>query len=370
VEKFWLEAYRILVGLRMFLKNDIVHHDLKHPNMVYNEKTNRIAFIDFGLMTKKSTIMKHCRENTYGYGTFHWSFPWELYYLNRPRYLSIAAANGQVKLNKIKDFIDLIKMGPDANRFSSSVSTFLNNILDPKASTAEKDDETRIYIKAYSKFLNEIKPEPEEYEKILKQSVETIDSYGVGMGFMYVLHRCGRFLEDDIYEDLHRLFTNMTWPIVTHRNTVDETIADYQEIMENEGLMAKYKKRFDSNGKMVDDVPLPPSIERAIKSIRPRDVLIPPRELSRHLTSPVRQCPDGKEYNPFTKRCVKPCKAEHSRDANFKCRKTRKEHSSQASTEKQKPCPAGKERNPTTKRCVKTCKAGYHRNANFKCVKN
>ena len=32
-------------------------------------------------------------------------------------------------------------------------------------------------------------------------------------------------------------------------------------------------------------------------------------------------------------------------------------------------CPQGKERNPLTKRCVKKCKTGYYRNEKFKCVK-
>lgn len=368
VEKFWLEAYRILLGLKMFLENDVVHHDLKQHNMVYNEKTNRIAFIDFGLMSKKSTIMTQCRENRYGFGQFHWSLPWELYYLNRPQYLNIAAANGQVKLGKIDTMIHLIKMGPTANRFSTAVSTFLNIIFDQAASTKQKEDIMHSKLENYSHFLKNMEPEMEEYNKILEKSVSTIDSYGVGMAFLHVLHRCKRFLSPGMYDSLSRLFDGMIYPDPNIRTTVDIAIADYREIMEYMGILSKNKKRFDVDGQLVDDVPLPPSIERAIKDIEVSDILIPPRELGLYMVSPIRQCPDGKEYNPFTKRCVKTCKAGDERDAmTFKCKKSKQRSAKRSAIVKQ--CPAGKERNPKTGRCVKECKPGHARDADFKCVK-
>ena len=368
VEMFWLEAYRVLLGLKRFLENDVVHHDLKHPNLVYNEKTNRINFIDFGLMTKKSTIMELCKENRYGFGQFHWSFPWELYYLNRPQYLNIAAANGQVKINKIETILDLIKMGPGKNRFGTAVSTFLYIVQDPAMSNIKKEKDMHSRLRDYSTFLKNMKPEMAEYENMLEKSVNTIDSYGVGLGFMYVLHMSKRFLTKAMYIALAKLFDGMIYPDPNVRTTVDKAIADYRDIMEHGGLLTKYKKRFDSDGIMVDDVPLPPSIERAIESIDVKDVHIPPRELSLHLTSPIRNCPDDKEYNPFTKRCVKKCKPGHQRDAStFKCKKIKDARAKRSKTVKQ--CPAGKERNPKTGRCVNECKAGYHRDSDFKCVK-
>ena len=39
--------------------------------------------------------------------------------------------------------------------------------------------------------------------------------------------------------------------------------------------------------------------------------------------NPVK-CPEEKEFNPTTKRCVKKCKVGHERNEDFKCKKTKK----------------------------------------------
>ena len=79
-------------------------------------------------------------------------------------------------------------------------------------------------------------------------------------------------------------------------------------------------------------------------------------------------CPEDKERNPKTKRCVSKCKPGYTRNEDFRCIKIKQPH---AVVDKESlPCPEGKERNPKTRRCVAKCKPGYVRNSEFKCVKN
>ena len=78
MEKFWIEAHRMFLGITKFLEAGIVHHDLKHKNIVYNEEQNRINFIDFGLMTTVDTIKNESRDSNYGFSIRHWSFPPEM----------------------------------------------------------------------------------------------------------------------------------------------------------------------------------------------------------------------------------------------------------------------------------------------------
>ena len=89
--------------------------------------------------------------------------------------------------------------------------------------------------------------------------------------------------------------------------------------------------------------------------------------MSKLATSP--QCPEGKEYNPFTRRCVKKCKSGYKRDRNFKCKRI---------TLKKRDCPEGKVLNQKTNRCVnkkktvkKICPEGKSLNPKTnRCVKN
>ena len=79
-------------------------------------------------------------------------------------------------------------------------------------------------------------------------------------------------------------------------------------------------------------------------------------------------CPSNKERNPNTQRCVLKCKDGFERNAEFKCKKTRKVKS-KSKSKSPKSCPPDKELNPRTRRCVNKCKPGFTRNAHFKCRK-
>jgi len=71
---FLVEGIRLLEGLELFLDNDIIHHDLKSQNIVYNQSKNRVNFIDFGLMDNMKNIRSQASHSDYGYD-IHWSFP-------------------------------------------------------------------------------------------------------------------------------------------------------------------------------------------------------------------------------------------------------------------------------------------------------
>lgn len=58
LENFWLDMARLIYGSKVLMDNDIVHHDLKQQNIVYNEKNGRVNFIDFGLMMTTKEMLK------------------------------------------------------------------------------------------------------------------------------------------------------------------------------------------------------------------------------------------------------------------------------------------------------------------------
>ena len=88
----------------------------------------------------------------------------------------------------------------------------------------------------------------------------------------------------------------------------------------------------------------------------------------------IKKCPEGKELNPITNRCVKKCKEGEVRNPTTgKCEKNKHQKSKDLPNLllNSKKCPEGKELNPITNRCVKKCKEGEVRNPTTgKCEKN
>ena len=365
MEKFWLEAHRILVGLKVFIDNDIVHHDMKQHNIVYNETKNRLNFIDFGLMTSKTKLITSLRNSSHWLADYHWSFPLEIAFLNKSIYDAVSYKSHNAKTQYCKNVLTAIHSDPNA-KSSQAISTFFSMITNHRKGTAEHKQAFVVFLKGFNQTIfDKIIPGQDKYEIFVNKSVNTIDSYGVGMAFMVVLiHGFHLMTNDDFVKDLAELFHLMFQPDLALRLEIGDILTQYEACLGKHGILQKYDKHFIDH-KLMDGPVLPPAIVQAIAQVDVADVLLSPAELVDVALSPVKDCGAGKEFNRTTKRCVNVCKAGFSRDPAFKCKKNK-------TVKKQKSirdCPDGKERNPKTKRCVNTCKPGYSRDPDFKCKK-
>lgn len=348
IELFWLECLRLFYGLKVFHDNGIVHHDLKPQNIVYNQETHRLNYIDFGFMTKKKTLVDTATSSTNWLGDkHHWSFPLENVYWNRAKYME-AADSGLDANDAYMEFEDLV---------NASCRHFFVSIL---PANANKEKISKLSRRAtVAAFETIIEFEPSDYNRFLNASVDTVDSYGVGIALMYVLNRSRHLLSMELTAKLHDLFlVDMLNPKVYMRLTPDQLLATYEDILQNSGLLEQHNRSIENHLIVVGK----PSAFKAIAEIAGSEFLVIPKSDKEMSIEIVRQCPDGKEFKPTTKRCVKSCKAGYARNAAFKCikNKTRKSASS-------KKCADGKQRNPITGRCVKDCKPGYLRDKMFKC---
>ena len=349
MELFWLETSRLFMGLKVFQDNKILHHDLKHQNIVYNEKLNRLNFIDFGFMTKKDLIVQQAKNSLYMLATdFHWSFPWEFAFINYDSYKYISKNSRTMKEREY--YVEQI---------NNNCQYFFKSILPTNLTSDEYQLAIQKMLKQFYVMLIEL--EPKDYEKFLNKSIDTFDSYGVGIALLYVLNRTGKFIDNDLFEKLGYLFVNMVSPNVYSRYSVDELLHQYENIMLDSGLLEKHKKSYYDHI-LVKGTPIPATIQNDISNISKESFMIPRNKIIPTEISTKRLCPDGKEYKVSTKRCVNKCKDGYTRDANFKCIKDRTQ-------KKYKICPKGKQRNPLTNRCVKDCKPGYLRDKTFKCRK-
>lgn len=345
IELFWVEVVRLFYGLKVFYDNGFIHHDLKHQNIVYNQEDNRVNFIDFGFMTKKKTVINSAKKSDYWLAeNHHWSFPLENVFWNKNTYMKYT--NNTIAR-------------ADARSLAKSIGTkcyaFFRSIVPVNYHNPELNKLIVMTGTRSIDLMNDF--QPSKYNEFLEKSVDTIDSYGLGMGLTYVLQRSKHLLSPELFENLYNLIIEMTNPNLFARLTPDQLLANYEDLLETSGLLQKHNKHIE-NHLAVDGKP---SNKAPITEISGKEFLVIPKDIPKLNVEITRQCPDGKEFNPLTKRCVKTCKQGYSRTAEFKCAKNKTRKASV------KICPPGKQRNPITNRCVKDCKPGYLRDKMFKC---
>lgn len=352
IELFWLEVSRLFRGLNAFKKNGIVHHDLKHQNIVYNKETNRINFIDFGFMTDKDSIINKSKNSDYWLSQqHHWSFPIEIVLLNKDTYNRYADGNVYTLANDLASVTDDL---------SDQLGYFFECVSDFKPNTTEYNNVTGKFIRKFFKLSKNLNHT--DYDNFINKSVDTIDSYGVGIALLVMLRKSKHLLDKTFSMRAFTLFMNMVHPNVYSRIDTDVLMNEYEDLLSEQGFLKGHNMTFD-NHRLVSGIEIPSAIEKTINLIVKDTSKVSKSDLKiisiNH--EPTRVCPPGKEYKPTTKRCVKTCKNGYVRNANFKCvrDKTRKTV---------KKCPSGKELNPNTNRCRIQCKPGKTRNDKGNCV--
>jgi serine/threonine protein kinase len=358
IESFWLEAHRIFLGLKLFIDHKIIHHDLKPQNLVYNKKTNRINFIDFGFMTTQQKIIKSSSRSDNHLSIFHWSFPLEMTFYNKNKYIEHAKKKVSDKLAVYNKIIDDFKNAKDIPS-SNAMRTFFSFVLNK--SSPKYDILLDRYLKDYYLMLTHNMNYVTKYKEFIQKSVDTIDIYGVGIAFMYILNRTSHLLgpsADKFYE----LFYLMVCPDLNKRLDIDTLLVKYETLLQDTGILGRFNKHFD-NHEVKHGQMIPKSVLNKIDSIDKKDVVLSTRERKDILLSPaVFACPPGNVFTPKTYNCVKiktPKKCPTGKVLNPKTNrcikiKTRK-------TTSLKKCPAGKVLNPKTNRCIKikTAKRQY-----------
>ena len=320
VGDFWLDTHKLLIGLKLFLANDIVHHDLKAENIVYNKKTRSISFIDFGHMRPLSTFVKYASENKSGIADEHWSYPWDNQFITKRKYHKLATLDDDIKIKYASLFIYQNMNNPNTEygAFMHLILPKNNSLLKDTKYSADEIEELKIenqieyYRRDYLDFL--LKSTPEKYDAFLKKATETFDLFGVGLAIAFAWQQTAHILLHTPINvaTLNGAIFGMIRPDVYDRYDLDTALGVYEKILEP--LAESKGLEFQNNilkPKVAIDVPIvkpkPRSEEQFEKMTRKADAKL------------KGFCPPGKVLNPLTGRCVKECGPGQYRNAQFRC---------------------------------------------------
>jgi serine/threonine protein kinase len=373
-DKFWLEVHHLIKGLKFFKDNGIVHNDIKPQNILFNPTDGSLKYIDFGLMRTKEEVINSSKRDDNYLGIFHWSYPFDCGFMNVSKYNAYKNLSIDKKMKLSDEMVSMIADKKKTNTFNLPIKhpeafqilfTYLN-LNNTRPSTSTQFGYINSFFIEFDKLIAK-----NSYNVVLDKITDSIDVFGLGFTLQFIANcfkRCNALNLQD-YQRLSIFFHKMyDFNPATRVIDIDDLISEYENILIEIGVLTRLKKSFQNNN-LVNKLPAPASI---------LNIVSPPQKLSPELQAFADKdaieisvkCPPDKEFNPISKRCVKKCKPGFTRNAEFKCKKTRKVKSKSKSKSKSpKSCPPDKEVNPRTRRCVNKCKPGFTRNAHFKCRK-
>ena len=309
MELFWIEFHRVFMGIQLFLKNGIIHYDMKPQNIVYNQSTNRINIIDFGLMRNINDVIDNSGKSENHLAVYHWSYPFECNFHNKKEFDDFVTLSNDAKQN----YYDRILNNLNKKKDTSSFRNFFSFVIDPYDAN---DNQSKMIQRYMDGFLNLIINEIKNYNHFLRSSLETVDVYGTGIAIAYVNNMTKHLLDEKMTNDLNELVFYMTTPVLSQRYTIEQCIQRFEEILKIHNITQKHKIGFKNN-KLVK------TKSDNKKMINANTIILSKRERSSgEVNHGNINCPSGSEFDNTTKKCYKKC-------------------------------PKGKIRSNTTRRCVK-----------------
>jgi hypothetical protein len=363
INRFWLEAHRTLMGVKTFLDNGVLHHDLKPQNIVYNEETGRINFIDFGLMQNKNMIITEAIKSKYGFSNYHWSFPMECKFLNLKSYDKYADKSDKFKNDHLKSIAGSLKEG-GGTEASDAIRFFLYYTTNKEGNILNNEKVAKQILKQFGEtLLHVVTPGVVPYEIMVNKCLDTFDLYGLGLGLLNVLRNAYQIMDIKLVVDLEKLFLDMTCANVMKRIDINTAITRYEDIMDKRNILKQFNKHF-KNHELIDGPLIPIVLEKKIEEASAKAEPVSDKEVNKLLAeNPEALEPQhAEQLMPKKKKLIIRVVEKTPNSQNLQSEKRSAGLESKGIT-----CPEGKEMNPKTRRCVKKCKEGESRNDKFEC---
>ena len=218
--------------------------------------------------------------SVYRRAKLHFNYPPELHFINRNKYITLTGLSGEDKESDIEILADQI----------DEKCSYLFKLIKPV-------NPQWFYSELSNMILDDLTAT--NYNDFLKKTVDTIDVYGVGLTFLYVLRYFEGYMPETVVLRMRTLFKFAIHPNVFLRLTPEKLLSDYDDIMKKwpAEKSASSSHALSAVAEIQLDLPSAAPAPASAKSV----------------------CPPNKEWNPKTRRCNKKCGKNSHRNENFKC---------------------------------------------------
>ena len=223
IETFWKDAIRLFRGIQVFQQYDLIHHDIKPQNVVYQIENRRLNYIDFGLMRSIKTEAAKCQDIKRCLANSHWNYPTEVFLMNRKLFDELTRQTREQRMNTFDVYMNSIKKKGD-NLFVKAFYTLLKYV------TITKSDKDRFY-QQHKEGFRELILEPGNYDDFLKRVLSGFDVFGLGLTLMYVLVRVKSHMGMRTVNAMESLFFRMMTPNIYKRVSIGQALTEYEKII-------------------------------------------------------------------------------------------------------------------------------------------
>jgi serine/threonine protein kinase len=258
---FWIKIQKTIKAIKLYLENGIIHNDIKGQNILFNEKTQKIAIIDFGLMhskKKKENASKNyqlyrvreafnlleSKEIIY-INEIHWSWPLENEYIEKTKFVKFIEqtpfSKHKKNIEQIIYNLETIYKLTNAKKINSILNdnsnldtyyTITNQIIigtNYSIYTLLEDYLNNIY--SLQQEYKNAKNKTKFYDELLEIHLNTVDIYGLGVACITSLKLQHRHLSPQLIDEFYELFYRMITPIIKNRININDLLDTYENIL-------------------------------------------------------------------------------------------------------------------------------------------
>jgi serine/threonine protein kinase len=231
---------------------------MKPQNIVYNTKTNRMNIIDFGLAVSLKNKLSEIEKSTNGMALYHWSYPFEFYFLNKNRYEDFAKLSNKEKSGYYQSVLRELANKPDSDT-ARAFKTFYSFTIDDDTESQEFKDHMAGFYQTLSAELT-----MKNYKNFITKSIDSVDVYGLGITLLYILKNTQHLLKDQLHYDLRNLGNSMINAQLSNRISSNASLSAYETILTENGIMTKHILSF-ADHKILEGEIIPKNIEQDIR---------------------------------------------------------------------------------------------------------
>jgi len=231
IYSFLIEYYKLLEGIKLFNDNNIVLHDIKPANILYDINKNKLVFIDFSLTNTKNNIINLSKDSNYDLSIHHSSFPFELNYYNYDKYSNLKmGSNLDIDVLCLRLDLGLNKNIKITNMDKKLLDSF--NSLSNYYYNAKEHNKNDIINNMLIKFkfllldLKKIK-----YDEFIFKSLNTLDSYSYGITLIFILNHIEHIIPNELSIVLMDLAIKLSFIDLNNRLSIEEGLEKFKDIL-------------------------------------------------------------------------------------------------------------------------------------------